>query len=168
MEQLYHLHTLNQKGGTSKMFNSILNILLFRKTRVNKVSKRFIDILESEFAEEFLEILLKLMALMFCLDKNYRRNIKNFEAKYMFKDRDAEITISAIFKNSRLKVYEKQIDNTNITIIFKDQKVLMNFILSPKMDILSAVLNQDVTYEGNLNYLSKFAYMANHLRLRLT
>lgn len=147
------------------MFNSVLNTLFFRKFRTNIAGRRFIKILESELAEEFLEVLLKLMGLMFCIDKNFRRNIEKFNAKYMFKDKAGEITVSAEFKNSKLKVIKKKIDNTDITIIFKNQKALMNFLLSPKPDILTAILNQDVTYEGNLNYLSKFAYMATHLRV---
>ena len=151
--------------GDKKMLDWVLNILFLRKFRVNIAGRRFAKTLESEFAEEFLDILLKLMGLMFCIDKNFRRNIENFDAKYMFKDKSAHIIVSAIFKNSSLKVIKQQIDNTNITIIFKDQKALMNFLLSPKPDILGAILNQDVTYEGNLNYLSKFAYMATHLRL---
>jgi len=150
------------------MLDSVFNILFFRRYRANIAGRKFINILESELEEEFLEVLFKLMGLMFCIDKNFRRNIENFDAKYMFKDKSARITVSAVFKNSSLKVIKKQIDNANITIIFKNQKALMNFILSPKPDILSAILNQDVTYDGNLNYLSKFAYMATNLRLIFT
>lgn len=150
------------------MIGLFLNVLFLRKFRVNITKRRFIETLRSEFAEEFLEVLLKLMGLMFCIDKNFRRNIENFDAKYTFKDKNADITVSAVFENSRLKVFENVVDNPNITIIFKDQKALMNFLLSQKPDILSAILNQDVTFEGNLNYLSKFAYMATHLRFMFT
>lgn len=150
------------------MLNQISNAIFLREFRTNIAKRRFIETLQSEFAEEFLEVLLKLMGLMFCIDKDFRRNIENFDAKYMFKDKSSRITVSVVFKNSRMKAFEKEIDNTNVTVIFKDQKVLMNFLLSQKPDILSAILNQDVTYEGNLNYLSKFAYMATHLRLMFT
>lgn len=150
------------------MLNQISNLICLRKFRANKAKTKFMKTLQSEFTEEFLEVLLRLMGLMFCIDKDFRRNIENFDARYMFMDKSSEITVSAIFKNSKLKVSEKQINDTNVTVIFKDQKALMNFLLSPKPDVLSAILNQDVTYEGNLNYLSKFAYMATHLRLKFT
>lgn len=150
------------------MIELFLNVLFLRKFRLNIAKKRFVEILRSEFTEEFLEVLLKLMGLMFCIDKNFRRNIENFDAKYIFKDKNNEIVVSAVFKNSKLKVFDNVIDNPNITIIFKNQKALMNFLLSQKPDILSAILNQDVTFEGNLNYLSKFAYMVNHLRMIFT
>jgi len=145
------------------MLDFVLNLLFLRKYRMNLIGKKFVKTLESEFAEEFLDVLLKLMGLVFCIDKDFRRNIENFDAKYVFKDKSGDIIISAVFKNSKLKVVKEQIGAANIIIIFKDQKALMNFLLSPKPDILSAILNQDVTYEGNLNYLSKFAYMATHL-----
>lgn len=150
------------------MLNKIFNVILLRKFRTNIAKRKFIETIQSEFAEEFLEVLLKLMGLMFYLDKDFRQNIENFDAKYMFKDKSSKITVSTIFKNSRMKTFEKEINDTNVTVIFKDQKTLMNFLLSQKPDILSAILNQDVTYEGNLNYLSKFVYMATHLRLMFT
>ena len=44
----------------------------------------------------------------------------------------------------------------------------MNYLLSPKPDILGSVLRQDVMVSGNLNYLYKFAYMAKRLQLMAT
>jgi hypothetical protein len=57
------------------------------------------------------------------------------------------------------------VDSPDITIIFKNPAALRNFIFSPKPDILNAILRQEVSVDGNLNYLYKFAYMANHLKL---
>lgn len=149
------------------MLDLFLNQLLFRKYRVNRAKRRLIELFETELSEDFLEVLLKLMKLMFYIDKSFRRNIENFNATYMFRDKGGNIMVSAVFKNSKLTVKKKKIDPSHITIIFKNQKALMNFLVLPKVDILNAILNQDVTYEGNLNYLSKFAYMATHLRLML-
>lgn len=150
------------------MLEVLFNSILFRKFRAKIVSKKFIDCIQSELAEKFLDVLLKLMSLLICLDKNFRRNIKDFEARYLFKSKDGTIMVAAVFHKRRLKVSEKPINNTNVTVIFKDEKVLMNFLLSPQPDILNAILNQDLTYDGNLNYISKFAYMARHLQLMFT
>jgi hypothetical protein len=76
--------------------------------------------------------------------------------------------VSAVFRDNKMKVSEKPIDNTNIIVNFKDGKALMNYILSPKPDILGSILRQDVTFDGNLNYLYKFAYMAKRLQLLAT
>ena len=148
--------------------NAILNFLFRRFSRLKKAIKKLINSLESEFAEEFLQLLLNGMRLFFFINKGYRKNIKNFNGRYLFRSKDNSITIAAIFKNNKMKVREKIIDNTNITVIFKDQRALMKFLLSPKPDILNAILNQEVTYEGNLNYLSKFAYMSKRLQLIAT
>jgi hypothetical protein len=65
-----------------------------------------------------------------------------------------------------MRVREGDIDNPHMVVNFKNSHALMNFIFSPKPDVLGAMLNQDVVLDGNLNYLYKFAYLANHLRLK--
>ena len=150
------------------MITIILNFITLRYFRFTKAKKRFLDNLGSEFAEEFLQLLLNLMSLMFFLNKDFKRNIKDFNARYLFKSKDSQITIAAIFKNNKMKVYEKEIDNTNVAVIFKNSKALMNFLLSPKPDILNSILKQEVTFDGNLNYLYKFIFMSRRLQSMVT
>ncbi len=150
------------------MFEMFLNLISFRWLRSKLATKRFLNNLGSEITEEFLEILLKSMSLFFYINKEYRRNIMGFDGRYLFRSKDNRITIAAIFKKNKMKVYERIIDNTNVTIIFKDHRALSKFLFSPKPDILGAILNQDVTYIGNLNYLSKFAYISKRLQLMVT
>lgn len=144
------------------------SISFIKKIRSNVVKRKFIETLQSEFAEGFLELLLNLMALMFSIDKEYRRNIENFDAKLTFRDKSGDITVTAIFKDEKLEVTDKLVKDVNATIIFKDQRTFMDFVFSPKNNALSTILNQSITFEGNLNYFSKFAYMATHLRLMIT
>lgn len=40
--------------------------------------------------------------------------------------------------------------------------------LNKEPDILQAMLNQDIAFTGNINYMNKFGYMAQHLLLRIT
>jgi hypothetical protein len=136
------------------MLRKISNFIFFRVTRAKKATKKFLECLESETA-----------SLVFFLNKDYGRNIDDFSGRYLFRDRANKITVAAIFKKNKMKVRKKMIGNTNVTIVFKNQRALMNFLLSPKPDILNSILNQDVSYDGNLNYLSKFAYMAKRLQL---
>lgn len=150
------------------MVTAILNFLFLRNYRCKKIKEKFLRSLQTEFAEEFLQLLLNLMSLMFFLNRDLRRNIKDFNARYLFKSKDSKIMIAAIFKNKKMKVYEKEIDKTNITVIFKDDKALMKFLLSPNPDILNSILTQEVTFDGNLNYLYKFVYMARRLQSIVT
>jgi hypothetical protein len=132
-----------------------------------KLWEKFNNSLSSEVAEEFLQTLLTLMQIVFVVNHEYRRNIKNFEGRYQFCSKDGEVTIAAIFHNNRMDVLEKKIDKPDITITFRDGRTLLNFIISPRQDILGSMLRHDVATEGNLNYLYKFGYMAKQLQLMM-
>ena len=139
------------------------NKLLFKKSK-----KNFLKNLEDESLDFFLENVLRLLDLYFSLNKNFRKNIQNFDARYAFKSLDGKIDASVVFKDSKMKVYNKEIDNTNVTVVFKDGKALKNFLFSDSPDIIGSILNSEVSYKGNLNYLAKFAYLANHLKYQFT
>ena len=130
--------------------------------------RRFGDCLTSEFAEEFLQLLLGLMSVVFLFDHDFRKNIEQFKGRYLFRSRDGCITVAALFKDGRLEVREEEIPAPDITVMFKDGKALMGYLLTPKPDILGSMLRQEVSLEGNLNYLYKFAFMAKRLQLMAT
>lgn len=127
--------------------------------------EKFAGSFQSEAAEEFLQTLLTLMRIVFVLNLEYRRNIKNFEGRYQFLSKDGKIRIAAIFHAGRMEVREKTVDRPNITITFRDGRTLLNFLLAPRQDILGSMLRHDVVTEGNLNYLYKFGYLAKQLQL---
>lgn len=146
-----------------------LNLILFRDFRLNRMMKKWIESMESELAEGFLENLLRVMSLVFLINlKDFRRNIEGFKGRYLFRSGDNQITVTAVFENNKMKVYERSIDDANVTVNFKNGRALLNYILSPKPDILGSILRQDVSPDGNLNYLCKFAYMAKRLQLIAT
>lgn len=132
---------------------------------IQAAMKKFSGCLTSEFAEDFLRLLLDLMSVVFLFDHTFRKNIDGFDGRYQFKSRDGGITVAAVFKNKLLEVREKEIAGPDITILFKDGKALMGFLLAPKPDILGSLLRQEVSLDGNLNYLYKFAFMAKRLQL---
>jgi hypothetical protein len=150
------------------MWDNLLNMILMRSRRAQKAGQEFMEALQSEKAEKFLEVLLKLMGLVFFLDKDFQRNIRDFNGRYLFRSQDRQITVAAVFKDNRLKVTEEEIGDTHMTVLFRNAKALMGFLLSPKPDILGSMLRQDISIDGNLNYLYKFAYMAKHLQLKVT
>lgn len=123
--------------------------------------------LETEMAEEFLELLLKGMQVAFIVLPDYRESIHTFNGRYQFTSADGGMTMSAVFNNGQMRVMEKTIDAPDITIIFRDGKTLFKFLLAPKQDILGSMLAQDVKTDGNLNYLYRFGYLAKKLQLML-
>jgi hypothetical protein len=148
------------------VLDKIWKFILLRVTRAEKAIEKITNSLGPKFTEEMLEVLLEGMSIMFCISREFRKNIENFEGRYVFKSINGDFAVSATFKNGRMKARRGVVDNPNITVNFKNSHALLNFLFSPKPDVLGAMLNQDVVLDGNLNYLYKFAYMANHVRLK--
>jgi len=151
------------------MTDNLLATLFSQNAATDVIFQKWLDNMQSESAEDFLELLLKGMSLVFELNlKDFRKNIEGFTGRYLFASKDKGITVSVVFDKGKMKVYEAAIDGADIVITFRNDKALMDYILSPKPDILGSMLRQDVTLNGNLNYLYKFAFMAQHLRLMAT
>ncbi|HAW50301.1 TPA: hypothetical protein DCX16_05075 [bacterium] len=130
--------------------------------------------IEAKFAEEFLEKLLNIMSLLFIIEPNFRKHIKDFFGTIEFRSKDYEIRVLATFKDNKLKIRElkpeeKLEDAPNAVIIFKNPIALMNFLLPKggRRDILRSILNNEVVLQGNLNYIYRFSFIANHLQLAL-
>ena len=138
------------------------------KFALEKAGEKFLKSLEDEAAETFLEMLLLFMRLKFMFDPSYRRNIENFKGRYQFRSRDGGITVLVEFDNEKMDIKETLSEDVDVTVIFKDGRSLMNFLLSQNRDVLRGLLNNEINVNGNLNYIYKFAFMANHLQLELT
>ena len=141
-----------------------------RQPQFKKLSQDYIKAIESEVTEEFLKILLNLMSLALFLDENYHRNIKGFKGKYLIKVKESNLSVRAVFgpspilRREYLKVSEGNLDDPDITITFKTPKALMNFLLSPRQDILGSLLKNEVILSGNMNYLYKLGFMSAQLQ----
>jgi len=64
-----------------------------------------------------------------------------------------------------MEIIDKVIDDFNIKIIFRDDKTLLNFLVSQEQDILESILCHDLETEGNLNYLFRFGFLVKRLQL---
>lgn len=150
------------------MFN--LRNFLYRNRRFRKMSEEFKRVVETEAVEEFLVLLLSLMSLTLFVDENYRKNIRKFRGKYLFKTKDKGISVRAvfgphpIFRYDRLSVREGGLENPDLTVTFKNARALMNYLLSPRRDILGSLLRNEVTLSGNMNYIYKLGFMSSQLQ----
>jgi hypothetical protein len=135
------------------------------KLMLELATQNFLDCLTSEFAEDFLQLLLGLMSVVLLFDHDFRNNIKGFTGRYLFRSSDGCIAVSALFAHDRLEVQEQEIPDADITVTFKNGKALMGYLLTPKPDILGSMLRQEVSLNGNLNYLYRFAFLAKRLQL---
>lgn len=132
------------------------------------LGKQLLNCIEGNAIDNVLDILLKLMGLMFQLDHDYRRNIENFQATYVFTDFNDDFYTAVDFNNGKMKISNKKVSNPTFKLIFRDSNALISVLFQGATDILKAMLNQEVDFEGNINYMSKFGYMALHPVLELT
>jgi hypothetical protein len=136
----------------------------FNRIRLWCLKRQFIKCLEEEALDFLLEALLGLMRIYCLVNGAFHRNIENFEARYSFRSTDGRIDAGVIFSHGEMEVSRSTISGTNVEVVFKDGKALKEFLFSDSPDIIGSILNGDVTYAGNLNYLSKFVYMARNLK----
>jgi hypothetical protein len=140
----------------------------FREWQRRRAEKRFLKCLESGTAENFLQLTLNLMRLAFKLDKDFRQNIIGFTGICQFRSIDNSITIAAVFNGKDMEVKKALVPEANVAVIFRDGRALLNYLLTSDRDILRMLLNNEVIIKGNVNYIMKFGYMANHLQLALS
>lgn len=128
---------------------------------------KFLDSLADETAEAFLLGLSFLLKVKVALDPAFRRNIENFQAVYQFKSKDDGVGVLLEFDDGDVNYREGLSDDATFTVVFKDGGGLIRFLISQKKDVIQALLNNEIQVSGNLNYIYKLGFMANHLVLEL-
>ena len=146
-------------------------LYLFPDTVGSSIAKLFSRKLKKELygqvTDGFLELLLGGMDLAFYLSKGYRKNIKGFEGRYVFRAAGNLVAATATFKNGDMNRHGESLEDWDVRITFKDAAAFRAFIFSKDQDILDSLLANDVEVDGNLNYLYKFGFMARDLAHRL-
>ena len=133
----------------------------------DKLLNRFIAQVKGEVTEAFLGLLLTIMSCTLKLSRGYRANIKNFQGRYAFATADGTVENYVVFQDDRMKVHDRIQNGWDVSVTFKNAAALINFLFSRNQDIVGSILANDVTVDGNLNYLYKFGFMARDLLHRL-
>ncbi len=115
-----------------------------------------------ELEESVMVLALNIMNLAFRLFPTYRKNIEGFNAVYVFKIQKRDMAVTAIFKNGKMKVQKGEVEDFNVTLVIKDTKSLWTY-LTGGGSVFDFILGNGLSWEGNLNYILKFAYLATHL-----
>ena len=132
------------------------------------LSKRLREELGGTATDKFLDLLLAGMDLAFALSNGYRKNIRDFEGRYLFRSADKHIASAAIFKDGDMQVDpEGAIDDWDVRVTFTDWKALRDFLFSGDQDILDSLLENKVEVDGNPNYIFKYGFMVRDLGRRL-
>lgn len=125
-----------------------------------------------EATDKFLELLLNCMDAAFSFSRlfktGYHDNIEGFNATYVFRSADGRVGATAVFADGDMKVKSKAVeDGWTARVTFTSVRALKDFLFSKNQDILNSLLKNEVTAEGNLNYIYKFGYMARNLLHKL-
>lgn len=130
-------------------------------------SKKLVKELQGEVTDKFLELLLTAMDAAFWFSRSFRKNLKGFNAVYVFETVDGSVHTTAQFAGSDMRVFDRRDFRCTARVIFKDPKALRSFLFSKDQDILNSLMANEVEVKGNINYIYKFGFMARDLFRRL-
>ena len=119
-------------------------------------------------ARWFLKFFLWILSKAFALSEDFRENIKDFEAQYVFRTESRSVAATVTFRGGAMEVEEWiPEDHPNATVVFRDAYALKRYLYSGVQDILGLILENSVQLDGNWNYVHKFLFMVNDLCHRL-
>jgi hypothetical protein len=150
---------------------------------IEGIGAKLWDRIKDEAGEEAFDLLLGYMQRRMG-DPEFSRTVGDFNGRYQFRSRDGGMKVLVRMENGRLEKSEEISEEVDVTVTFKDGGALMRFLLRPAqavlkdivdrkpgvdkphtLDILQGLLNNEVKVTGNVNYLYRFAFIANHLLL---
>jgi formate C-acetyltransferase len=117
------------------------------------------------------------------LNPSFKGLLGDFDGMLLFETRHNSVRNYVRFHNGGMETHEKAAGKPNVTITFSDGHALVNFLFSPlrgylndvihdgkpdyphSFDILTGMLRNEIAVDGNLNYLYRFGFLANHLLL---
>lgn len=134
---------------------------------MRKETDRLRGALEGQLIDKFLEALLAGMSMAFLVLGSYRRNIKGFKGAYLFRTAQGKVAAGARFENGRMDIVTGEVPAYDVAVTFNDPAALRRFLFSRDQDILASILANDVSVDGNLNYVYKFGFLARDLTGRL-
>ena len=139
------------------------------KGKLDLIRNHLVNEMTTERMDLILELLLDAMSIIFVLNNDFRKNIDSFKAKYTFRigrDGTGASVIFApflLFQFGRMIVKKDPIEDADVSVTFESGRAMADFLFSKSPDIFAALLDNKLSFSGNLNYLFKFAYMAKHL-----
>ncbi|WP_052548746.1 hypothetical protein [Enhygromyxa salina] len=133
---------------------------------LNRVAPRFIACLESDSREGLLDGLFQVMGLALLVDRRYRQGIAAYNVSYVFQRVDHPAQLAVSFAGGRMRVSASAITTPDVIVTFTDNDALANFLFNDRLDLIGSIVDNEVSYVGNPNYLRKLAHMAKHLQLK--
>lgn len=134
-------------------------------------------------AKKVLSGLLDLM-MLHPFEPDFPQLTGDFNGVLRFQTKDGTVDEWVRFSHGAISLAEGGGQKADVTVAFTDGRALVNFLFSPvrsylnafaaggdpgappTFDILTSMLNNEVIVDGNLNYLYRFGFLANHMLLK--
>ena len=138
------------------------------RRKIADLESRWEEELAGEAMNGFFALLLEALGLLMVFAPFWRKSVKGFRGRYQFRSEDGDIHTAVAFVRSpffgtKMTVTHGTIDRPDVTLTFKNGQALYAFLLSGGGDIFSAILDNKLSFSGNVNYLMKFAYLSRHV-----
>lgn len=109
----------------------------------------------------------------------------DFNGVLRFQTKDGSVDEWVRFSHGAISLAHDAGQKADVTVAFTDGRALVNFLFSPlrsylnafatggdpgappTFDILASMLKNEVIVDGNLNYLYRFGFLANHMLLKV-
>lgn len=124
-----------------------------------------VNTLSPESMEELLETLIKGLGLFVIMHPGLKSTAVSLCGAYLIITSDNRMNVWVRFANGSVTAGRGNPGHVNVTLIFKDVPSLIRLFSSPKPDLLRAMLNQQIAFDGNLNYLLKLAFLLQRILL---
>lgn len=117
----------------------------------------------------FFQLSLKVLSLAFKVSKNLQREISNpetefvFNARYLIRTKDDSVNVYVIFKDGKMSTGRGKIDNPDTVIVYKDKPTIARMWSKSGDETLDLLLTNEMSYSGNMAYLSRFSYLTGLL-----
>jgi len=137
--------------------------------KLQKIRDGIVNNISSGQLNFILELVLNAMSILFFISSEYRKNIKGFNGKIALKTEDGGVHATAVFRRGRiiprqvLEVEKTALKDSNVTILFKDSRSMADFLLAENPDILTGILENKLSFSGNMNYILRFVYLVRHI-----
>lgn len=136
----------------------------YHRRLLAKVMDQLKKELQGKATDAMLELLFTVMRIALIVHKDYRKNIIGFTGSYSFESKDGSVAASAIFANGKMSVKRTALANPTVRVKFDSPQSVCDFLLNPDPNVFDFILENRLSYYGNLNYMMKFGYMAKKLK----
>jgi pyruvate formate-lyase/glycerol dehydratase family glycyl radical enzyme len=86
-----------------------------------------------------------------------------FEGSYVFATRDETVAVHAVFSGGHMRVGRGRLDRPSVTVRLRDKATLRKFF-DPRTDPLTMLLDNEMSFDGNLAYLARFDHLSKVLK----